>query len=449
MSTYLGNQLLAGTSTNVISNAHSLLDFKWTDHILNEMSWLRADTFSWHNGDLYVGAYNHLVADYESAASNTETINGYTITFYTATDGHKIVLTNMETIVQNIYNSTGVAWYYIIDTVNKRFKLPRTKFGFVGLRDSAGNYVAPGLPNITGNVTTVGLGDITTASGSFSLENPLSVGVKGEAGNANKFRDIVLSASSSSSIYGNSDTVQPPATQMYLYFYVGNYDLGDVADIDLVNGVATIDLDNLSSAGKNIANWSNNVTNCITEIPQDIKLELNDGTLTLKAGSKVYVPNGTGVFDKVTVPSDVIFHAGTIGTATAPLMLACDLNGGFGARAQPGSFVSGTTAPSDTTKIWYDTTNNAIKMYNNGAWVRSCSLPFAIYQRTNGEATAIKQVFNGFGYMGSTVFALPGVKGLIPNGRNADGTLNNTEITIDPTAGRCRMRRPRWPCCSL
>lgn len=36
----------------------------------------------------------------------------------------------------------------------------------------------------------------------------------------------------------------------------------------------------------------NNISNCITEIPQDIKLELNNGTLTLKAGSKVYVPNG-------------------------------------------------------------------------------------------------------------------------------------------------------------
>ena len=66
MSTYLGNQLLSGVATNTISNAHSLFDFKWSDHILNEMSWLRADTFSWHNGLLYKAAYNHLVADYNS-----------------------------------------------------------------------------------------------------------------------------------------------------------------------------------------------------------------------------------------------------------------------------------------------------------------------------------------------------------------------------------------------
>ena len=35
------------------------------------------------------------------------------------------------------------------------------------------------------------------------------------------------------------------------------------------------------------------ITNCITKIPQDIKLELSsEGILTLKAGSKVWYPNG-------------------------------------------------------------------------------------------------------------------------------------------------------------
>ena len=53
------------------------------------------------------------------------------------------------------------------------------------------------------------------------------------------------------------------------------------------------------------------ITNCITEIPQDIKLELNNGVLTLKAGSKVYVPNGfeadgtTRKFDEIVFDSDL------------------------------------------------------------------------------------------------------------------------------------------------
>ena len=48
------------------------------------------------------------------------------------------------------------------------------------------------------------------------------------------------------------------------------------------------------------------VSNCITEIPQDIKLELNNNnTIVLKKGSIVYIPNGTGNFDKVTITQDV------------------------------------------------------------------------------------------------------------------------------------------------
>ena len=198
-----------------------------------------------------------------------------------------------------------------------------------------------------------------------------------------------------------------------------------------LNNKADTNLLNITSTGKNIANWSTNVSNCITEIPQDIKLELLNGTVTLKAGSKVYVPNGVGVFDVVTVPSNVVFHSGTIGTGTTNMMLCCNLTGGYGYRADPNFFVSGSTAPSDTSQIWYDTTNNAVKKYENGSWVRAYSLPIGIYVRTNGVATSIDQVFNGFGYIGSTVFALPGVKGLIPNGRNVDGSLKNIKFTTN------------------
>ena len=45
----------------------TLLDFKWADHLLNDISWLRGDTFSWHDGEMYKAAYNHLVADFEGA----------------------------------------------------------------------------------------------------------------------------------------------------------------------------------------------------------------------------------------------------------------------------------------------------------------------------------------------------------------------------------------------
>lgn len=176
-----------------------------------------------------------------------------------------------------------------------------------------------------------------------------------------------------------------------------------------------------------------NITNCITEIPQDIKLELNNGTLTLKAGSKVYVPNGAGVFDVVTVASDkVVGQAGTVSGAFA--FYRSDNGTCYSATAKVLS--SGATAPSSpvNTTTWYDTTNNVIKVYNGSKWVSGVAFPLCRFSNSNSLVTSIDQVFNGFGYIGSTVFALPNVKGLIPNGRNADGSLKNIEF-VNPVVG--------------
>lgn len=58
---------------------------------------------------------------------------------------------------------------------------------------------------------------------------------------------------------------------------------------------ANPNLSNLNSEGKNIGNWSNNVSNCIVKDPNNIIYTFdNSGTFTLKAGSKVYVPDGNG-----------------------------------------------------------------------------------------------------------------------------------------------------------
>jgi len=205
-----------------------------------------------------------------------------------------------------------------------------------------------------------------------------------------------------------------------------------LGDTLIAGSGANQDLSNLTSQGKNIANWSNNVTNCITEIPQDIKLELNNGTLTLKAGSKVYVPNGAGVFDTVTQITDYNQSANTIHTSGLLLGILSN-NQIIGIEIYPLSLIC--SGESDTlsaydTHIWYDTTNNYIKVYSLSSFVHNDTLPLASFTGNGSNITSI-QVFNGFGYIGSTVFALPGVKGLIPNGRNADGSLKNIEVVVN------------------
>ena len=240
MSIRQGKKLIASSTTN----GFNLFDCKWADHILNNISWLRADTFSWQSGDVYVAAYEHLVADYKSATLKTETIGGITIRYLLAGDGHKICLTDQESNIVALYEATGVAWYYILDTIHKQFKLPRTKWGFTGIRSGVGGYVAPGLPDHNHQII------INTKWGSKSANNgPNWCG--DDATRATNIAATSTNASQSNSIYGASDTVQPPATQMYLYFYVGNFEqsaieqtagitseqLNNKADISLFNAI--------------------------------------------------------------------------------------------------------------------------------------------------------------------------------------------------------------------
>ena len=100
---------------------------------------------------------------------------------------------------------------------------------------------------------------------------------------------------------------------------------------------------------------------------------------------------------------------------------------------------SGATAPNNSQYLmWYDTTNNLIKKSSDygSTWIAGVSLPIGVFTETTSGITSINQVFNGVGYFGSTVFALPGVKGLAPNGRNEDGTLKNIEILLDKVITR-------------
>lgn len=265
MSLYKGTQLLAGVATNTIENAHSLFDFKWTDHKLNEMSWLRSDTYSWQSGDLYVAAYNHLVADISGKTATSETVGSYTISYYLADDGHKI--TTDETTVANIYNESGVAWYYVLDTTNQRFKLPRTKYGFTGYRDGVGNYVPETLPNIRGRVygqSTANTGNIdgnAVLEGCFERDSSISNNRNIQSYSSYQSNALKFNANASSSTYQDSAPVQQRATQMYLYFYVGQFSQSATEqtaglNVSLFNGKVDLDAGNVSQTGKEtIVGW--------------------------------------------------------------------------------------------------------------------------------------------------------------------------------------------------
>lgn len=168
-----------------------------------------------------------------------------------------------------------------------------------------------------------------------------------------------------------------------------------------------------------------NITNCITAIPQDIKLELVDGVMTLKAGSKVYKANG----ESITISGDLVVAQG--GTNTGAFAFYRSDNNTVYTVIASQTF-SGATAPESpvTTTTWLDTEAKDVKVYDGTQWVGGVSLPLCIFDNQDGKVTAVGQIFNGFGYIGSTAFILPGVKGLAPYGRNEDGSLKNFEMQV-------------------
>lgn len=167
-----------------------------------------------------------------------------------------------------------------------------------------------------------------------------------------------------------------------------------------------------------------NITNCITAIPQDIKLELVDGVMTLKAGSKVYKANG----ESITISEDLVAAQG--GTNTGAFAFYRSDNNTVYTVIASQTF-SGTTAPASPVNLttWLDTGTKDVKLYNGTQWVGGISLPLCTFDNQDGKVTR-KVAANGVGYIGNSVYALPGVKGLIPNGFNADGSLNNAEFEV-------------------
>ena len=179
-------------------------------------------------------------------------------------------------------------------------------------------------------------------------------------------------------------------------------------------------------------------TNCLTSVPKNINLSLSNGTLTLKAGSKVYVPNGfesdgtTPKFDEVVISADKTGLA-WLDTNIIDYMVFHTIGGIIDA-TRPERCTSGTSYPSSPSNgdRCYRTDLNRLYVYrtSSSSWIEEDSLPLGIVKSsgTAGKVGSIDQIFDWCGFIGSTAFVLPGVKGLKSNRIKADGTYNNIEV---------------------
>ena len=123
---------------------------------------------------------------------------------------------------QTSVSTYGECGKFVYDSVNNTLRLPKLA-SFVQATSSAselGSLVEAGLPNITGNIYEMAHGAhvSASASGVFAL---ISSGHRGNAVGEGYANNISFDASRSSSIYGNSTTVQPQAIKYYFYIVVG------------------------------------------------------------------------------------------------------------------------------------------------------------------------------------------------------------------------------------
>lgn len=206
---------------------------------------------------------------------------------------------------QATYSDYGASGQFVYDTINNTLRLPKV-VGFIEGTDGTetlGNLIEAGLPNITAfmRVSTVDGAPqlVQSSSGAFTNTGDIEGGT-GHINNASGafYQDVNFNASRSSSIYGNSSTVQPQAIKVLYYIVVATSTKTAIqVDIDEIatdlNGKADVDLTNVNNNGKIL----------MSEMPmpsdtfENLTLGARGSTYTAPANGWFYLRKATGRTD--------------------------------------------------------------------------------------------------------------------------------------------------------
>ena len=389
----------------------------------------------------YPDAVNMIINEYNSGVSST--YRG--ISCKRSTTGRYIADISKKDDVDDLYATTGVADIYLVDTANNAFYLPKTKWFTQYTTDinSLNKYNEAGLPNITGRAGTIFQSSDSITQGAFTIgtngwDNKGSTGNSGYCFNFN--------ASRSSAVYGKSSTVQPPSSNKFIYYKVGDVVAGAttalidaeeyIADsLDLIDEKIDDAISTISSAA-NVISYSQ-IHGGILEAPKNIKLELTNGTLKLKSGSVIVIPDGLisgggRKFTHYTTTSDI--SVSSTGSGDDSDFFVCVTSSKTGFLLSNVELSSTSTTTPSSTGIWYNPDANSLQ-YKGSITSNNLSFPVAICTRnTSGVITGIKKIFDNGGFVGSTFWINKDIKCLVPSGRKSDGTLNNSEYTSTSVA---------------
>lgn len=209
------------------SSGFSLFDTRTLDYELpfeQSEGWALQGTYVYKNGVTgsrygYPDFYAECVNQKENATATETTLGNNTITMYINGNGHQFYDIADKDVVDIFYNSMGVAWFYGIDTENERIFLPRNNYfdQLTGDITQVGKFIEAGLPDHQHAPLYVD-GSNADAGDPGKLIDTSNVQGNGIQTNTNGYTGMVKG----SSIYGNSNTVQPNAVKKLLYICVGN-----------------------------------------------------------------------------------------------------------------------------------------------------------------------------------------------------------------------------------
>lgn len=179
--------------------------------------------------------------------------------------------------------------------------------------------------------------------------------------------------------------------------------------------------------------------NCILEIPQNIKCEINGSILTLKSKSTLVLGNGS-TYTTLTTTSDLTRNIPSVSRKQRHIVWykngvldSLDITYATSGSSAPTSFLAGVYA------LWLNPDDETIKFTNNAGstWNTNNSYPIGIIDiDVDGVASFAKDsngndmIFNGAGFIGHHAFVYPDVKVLRPNGFNIDGSFRNINTTL-------------------
>ncbi len=153
----------------------------------------------------------------------------------------------------------GVCGKFVYNSISNAVRLPKLTGIIEGTADvnALGDLVEAGLPNITGSTGCWKRYQTVSDNGALYRTNEATE-YPNESGTGRTnmvYSGIGIDASLSSSVYGNSTTVQPQTIKYFYYIVVANSTKNDIqTDIDEIatdlNGKADSDLSNLSNSGQ-------------------------------------------------------------------------------------------------------------------------------------------------------------------------------------------------------